>query len=128
MAVVPELWQEVLDTPLVSVISSMDRMIQFRYLNQKYYTLARLFRMHKRDSEEFHKCKGAKGTFIHMVWECPRTHPLWSRVTELISDNFCSPLHCLLGVFDQEEVNVHTTLFLRLLYFGAKTYRPEIDL
>lgn len=87
-------------------------MIQLRYLHQMYYT------------PDCHKCLGADATFVHMVWECPKVRPLWSMVTEFIADNFdlpniCSPLQCLLGLFDQEEVNEHTKLFLRILYFGV---------
>lgn len=33
-----ELWQEVLDTYLTTVISSTDRVIQLRFLHQMYYT------------------------------------------------------------------------------------------
>lgn len=120
-----ELWQEVLDTYLVSVISSTDRMIQLRYLHQMYYTPTRLFKMHIRDNPECHKCGGNEGTFLHMVWDCPKIRPLWSQVTEFISDHFdlpniCSPMRCLLGGFDQEEINANTKLFLRLLYFGMR--------
>lgn len=61
-----ELWQEVLDTFLVSVISSTDRMIQYRYLHQQYYTQTRLHRMHGRDSATCHKCGKKEGTFVGM--------------------------------------------------------------
>lgn len=43
-----ELWQEVLDTCLNSVISSMDKVIQLGYLHQMYYTSVRLFCMPKK--------------------------------------------------------------------------------
>lgn len=93
-------------------------MIQLGYLHQMYYTPARLFCMHKGESASCHKCMGAEGTFIHMVWECPKLRLLWSMVTEFISDKFalpniCSPLRCLLGIFDQEEVNI--LFFLQIL-------------
>lgn len=59
------------------------------------------------------------------MWECIKVRPLWSQVTEFISDKFalpniCSPMRRLLGIFDQEELNAHTKLFLRILYFGVK--------
>lgn len=103
-----ELWQEILDTYLLSVISSTDRIIQLRYLHQMYYTAARLFHMRRRDSATCHKCLGAEGTFLHMVWECTKIRPSWSTVTEFIAvkfdpPNICSPLRCLLEIFDQQN-------------------------
>lgn len=81
--------------------------------------------MHRKYTAECHKCKGSEGTFFHMIWDCPKIRPLWCQVTEFISDHFdlpniCSPIRCLLGVFDQEELNLNTKLFLRILYFGMR--------
>lgn len=101
----------------------MDRMIQLRYLHQMYYTPVRLLRMRKRYVMTCHKCLGDEGTFLHMIWECTKIRP-WSMVTEFIADKFnlpniCSPLHCLLGIFEQDESDVYTKLFLRIPYFGV---------
>lgn len=46
-------------------------------------------------------------------------------VTKFIADksdlpNICSPLRCLLGIFEQDELDVDTKLFLRILYFGVQ--------
>lgn len=59
-----------------------------------------------------------------MVCEGTKIRPLWSMVTEFVTDklalpNICSSLRCLLEIFEQEELDVYSQLFLRILYFGV---------
>lgn len=89
-------------------------------IHQLYYTQIRLC---KTESLTCHKFLSAEATYFHMVWKCTKLRPLWSMVTEFITDKFavpniCSPLRCLLGIFEQEEFDAQ--LFLQILYFGGR--------
>lgn len=88
-----------------------------------YYTPLRLICMWKSESALCHICQLFQGTFIHMVWECPKIRPLWSQVTEFMADHFgfpniCNPLLCLLGAINDEK-NV-TKQFIRLIRFYVR--------
>lgn len=87
-----------------------------------YYTPLRLYKMGRRDTPTFHKCLAAEGSFLHMVWDCARIRPLWSKVTQFIANgldllNICSPLLGLLGIIEDEDMSNNMRTLLRLLFF-----------
>lgn len=128
MAIAPELsdkmWSGVLDMYLTTVIvlqiwwSNYDIYIRYIIPLYTYFVCIR---------EILHCVINVRRVrLLLFTWYgCSKIRPLWSHATEFIADNFslpnvCSPLVCLLGAIEDEEMDAATKLFLTLLFFYVR--------
>lgn len=64
------------------------------------------------------------GTFIHLLWSCPKIQGLWTQVVTFLHDNMGSPValdpkQCLLGLF-ADTTDKYTKTFLHKMLFSAR--------
>lgn len=117
-------------------INLRDHVTRSEWTKKNFGKYTHLF-LWKRESALGHKFQLFEGTFIHMVWECPKVKLLWSQVTEFMADDLdemdsqksVTLLSCLLGAISDEKKNNATERCIRILFFlCAKMNCQNMDL
>lgn len=60
------------------------RLIQFKILNRIYWTPSRLHKVGLVDNSECWRCQDKNGTFVHMLWSCPKIQAFWSSLHTIV--------------------------------------------
>ena len=78
-------------------------LINYKILNRTYWTPCKKARLGLGNSDLCWRCDASRGTFVHMLYSCPRIDLLWSKIISLINTVMSSTLVqqlllCLFGV------------------------------
>lgn len=129
-----EEWEEAIESCKVVSPKLPDRLTQIYILHQAYLTPLRVARYRSSQSTMCQMCGKETGTFIHLLWSCPKIQGLWTQVVTFLHDNMGSPgtldpKTCLIGIlFDSidkyTKTFMHETLFLAQKTIARKWMRP----
>lgn len=119
-------WEEIMSlAPKVS-LSPSHRLTQLFVFHRIYYTPLKLFKWGRRDSADCPRCLIHTGSFIHMMWRCPKLTRYWQEVYHIINSVFqinmdVDPKSGLLGLLPTHlQESAHTEVIIRLLFQARK--------
>uniref|UniRef100_H3AGS3 Reverse transcriptase zinc-binding domain-containing protein n=1 Tax=Latimeria chalumnae TaxID=7897 RepID=H3AGS3_LATCH len=119
-------WEEALSSPLKSGTEVRSRLVQFRLINQLYWSPSKLAASGLRESTLCWRCGKEVGSLLHMIWVCEAIHPYWEDVLSHIREVSgvalqTNPLACILGVgLRQPNTSKLTARFVELALISAK--------
>lgn len=98
-----ETWVQIIESWFKVSREMQTRLISYKILNRTYWTPCKMARLGLRNSDLCWRCDASRGTFVHMLYSCPRIELLWSKIIYFINTVMSStlvqhPLLCLLGV------------------------------
>lgn len=85
-------------------VNTKFKLLQYKWLMRIYLTPCRLNHIYPSVPDICVKCREAKGTLIHCLWECPKIHQFWKSV-----------LHCI-GLVVGREVPLRAKICLLGIY------------
>lgn len=88
------------------VVSTTDRVIQFKILHRVYYTPARIPGIYGTNAAECWLCTTNHADFDHIFWQCQLIQEFWKGVTRTIQKLLSVPIPvtvsvCLLGLVEE---------------------------
>uniref|UniRef100_A0A803K2L7 Reverse transcriptase domain-containing protein n=1 Tax=Xenopus tropicalis TaxID=8364 RepID=A0A803K2L7_XENTR len=119
-------WDEATDRAYDYLVSTRDRLIQFKIIHRLHLTPLRLHHMNRRNPPQCPKCNAPEANYIHLLWKCQSIQSYWAQVTTYIGEktslpNLLTPKVCLLGVIDDLTPTAHMrTLYRSLLFYARK--------
>lgn len=109
-AEVPEIqgedWDDIWTQPFKHLVSTRDRLMQFKFLHRSYYTPARLAKIFHIVSDECWRGSYSPTNAKHIFWKCPLVQQFWSEITSCILELLAVPIPmtmrvCLLCLVDE---------------------------
>lgn len=106
-------------------LSSAQKLAQLFIIHRTYHAPYNLHKWQRRDTKLCPRCEVDTGTFLHMLWKCPKFIRYW---TEVISSNIrmwnlslnLDPKLCLMGWLDEELYTPHTYISIFRVPFIAR--------
>uniref|UniRef100_A0A803JYV6 Reverse transcriptase domain-containing protein n=1 Tax=Xenopus tropicalis TaxID=8364 RepID=A0A803JYV6_XENTR len=124
---IPELdredWEEATDRAYL--ISTRDKLIQFKIIHRLHLTPLRLYRMGIRNSSHCPKCGAPEANYFHLMWSCPQIHQFWNQILDHIQNTtslpkITNPKVCLFGIVDDIIPQSAPHILYRTLLFYAR--------
>lgn len=119
-------WEEVKANLYSSLISTRDKLVQFRIIHRTYLTPLRLRTMGRNRNANCPKCQNPDTGLFHMLWSCPVIYTYWTNLinyvtTQVLLPGVLTPEVCLMGLVDDLAPHIRTRTLLRsLLFYGRK--------
>lgn len=90
-----EAWDEV-------VWDAISTFTHYKVIHRYYYTTVKLHKMGLMRDKMFWKSMNARGSNLHLLWDCPLVFPFWQQVFKTIREWLTTPLPespqlCLIG-------------------------------
>lgn len=87
-----EEWNRAISSPQSISSNHNERLIQLYMVHRAYYTTTRLSRFRPGYVDICPKCLLSPGTFLHLLWSCPRVNGFWVQVIQFLHDKMGSPI------------------------------------
>lgn len=118
---------DVWDYPFQQLISTRDKLVQFKIVHHYYLTSERFGKLSVDHSTMCWRCDSPNAGFLHIFWNCLEINLYWSWVLQFIATitNIQTPLEldvCLLGLVELLAHRKAIRMLLGLLlYYARKT-------
>uniref|UniRef100_A0A803J318 Reverse transcriptase domain-containing protein n=1 Tax=Xenopus tropicalis TaxID=8364 RepID=A0A803J318_XENTR len=121
----PDDWEEVIDNLYFPLISTRDKLIQFKIIHQTYLTPKKLYQMGRLEHSRCLRCNEPDADYMHLLWNCPDIQRFWQQVMRFLADELSlpqvlNPITCLLGLVDSLLPKTASRSLMRALLFYAK--------
>lgn len=97
-------WERACFKAQTQSVNTKFKLLQYKWLMRTYLTPCRLNHIYPNVPDICVKCREAKGTLIHCLWECSKIHQFWKSV-----------LHCI-GLVVGKEVPLRAKICLLGIY------------
>lgn len=100
----PEDWEEACMKAQKQTINSNLKLIQYKWLMRTYITPVKLHKFNGNIPDTCIKCKEARGTLYHCIWECGKVKSFWQDIINMIDQILgkklpMDPRFFLLGIY-----------------------------
>lgn len=118
-------WEEILQSINICSLNVAQKILQLYIVLRVHYTPLKLYKMGKRPDSLCSRCGRNQGNLIHLLWRCPKLHRYWSEVLGTLNQVFrttvpLDPIHCILGVLEEDAPEEVTRIALSRALFQAR--------
>lgn len=73
-------WDDIWDSLFKTLVSTQDKLIQFKIVHRAFFTPSGLHIMNPSLSSECWRCSDTQGDYTNIFWSCPEIAGYWSEV------------------------------------------------